>query len=61
MKAFAYMEDGHLPDPGGWLDQSAVLIDAFNIIRAERAAIDEEERRVHDAKAKAAESKMKRR
>lgn len=42
-RAYAHYESsGVLPDPGGLWDQAASLIDAFDIIGAERALLEEE-------------------
>ncbi len=52
MHAYQWSEKGVLPGPGGWTDQSAILLDAFSVIGSERYCIAESERRSREAKAK---------
>ena len=46
------VECGHLPGPGGWLDQPAVFIAAWNVIAAEKARIAEAKRKTAEQKAR---------
>jgi len=35
LRAFQFYRNGYLPNTGGWIDQSAKLIDAFEVIEKE--------------------------
>jgi hypothetical protein len=37
IRAYNFYKNGFLPNAGGWLDQPAKLLDAFNIIDREAA------------------------
>ena len=43
IQAYNMYKNGFLPNQGGWLDQSAKLIDAFTIIDREAARMAKEE------------------
>lgn len=47
IRAFGFYKDGFLPNPGGWLNQPAKLMDVFLIIDSEidKMAHDEAEKR----------------
>lgn len=40
LKAFNFYERGYLPNPGAWLEQSAKMLDAFEVIEKERRAME---------------------
>lgn len=42
MRAYKLMKDGHLPVPGGMLDQSRCFMRWVGVIDSERGAIEEE-------------------
>jgi len=43
IQAYNFYKNGFLPNAGGWLDQPAKLLDAFNIIDREAAKMMREE------------------
>ena len=47
IRAYGFYKDGFLPNPGGWLNQPAKLLDAFSIIDSEieKMAREEAEKR----------------
>ena len=45
LRAFNFYERGYLPNPGGWIHQSAKMLDAFEVIEKERRAIEIEKER----------------
>jgi len=49
LRAYGFYQQGFLPRAGGWLDQSAKLLDAFTVIDAEiqTMADEEQERQRH--------------
>ncbi len=61
LRAYSMVELGILPDPGGWVDQSAALIDAFDLIRAERGRVQQEEERAVKARQRQAQTRGSRR
>jgi hypothetical protein len=40
LRAFQFYRNGYLPNTGGWIDQSAKLIDAFEVIEKELHSIE---------------------
>ena len=45
IRAFNFYEHGYLPNPGGWIYQSAKMLDAFEVIEKERRAMEIEKER----------------
>jgi len=46
LRAFQFYKQGYLPNEGSWLDQSAKMLDAFEVIEKELQAIElEKEKR----------------
>ena len=45
IRAFNFYERGYLPNPGGWIEQSAKLLDAFEVIEKELKKIEAEKMR----------------
>jgi len=45
IRAFNFYELGYLPNAGGWLDQPAKMLDAFEVITKELKKIEEEKMR----------------
>jgi len=45
IRAFNFYERGYLPNTGGWLDQPAKLLDAFEVIARELKKIEAEKLR----------------
>lgn len=54
------VEFGHLPGPGGWLNQPAVFVAAWNVIQSEKARIDSAKRKTAENRAAAARATAKR-
>jgi hypothetical protein len=42
IRAFNFYRQGYLPNPGAWLEQSAKMLDAFEVIEKELQAIETE-------------------
>ena len=40
LRAFQFYKEGYLPNAGGWIDQSAKMIDAFEVIEKELQSIE---------------------
>ena len=45
IRAFNFYELGYLPNTGGWLDQPAKMLDAFEVITKELKKIEDEKSR----------------
>ena len=45
IRAFNFYRLGYLPNTGGWIEQSAKLLDAFEVIEKELKAIETEKTR----------------
>lgn len=45
LRAFNFYERGYLPNQGGWIEQSAKMLDAFEVIEKERRSIEIEKER----------------
>jgi len=45
LRAFNFYKAGFLPNPGGWLDQPAKLLDAFDAIERELNEVEAEKER----------------
>lgn len=43
IRAYNFFQKGYLPNPGGWMDQPAKLIEAIELIETQVQRIDEEE------------------
>lgn len=43
VRVYNFFQKGYLPNPGGWLDQPAKLIEAIEFIETEMQRIDREE------------------
>lgn len=48
IRAFQFYKQGFLPNQGGWVDQSAKMIDAFEIIEKELQAIEVDRQKRRD-------------
>jgi hypothetical protein len=42
LRAFNFCERGFLPNPGGWMEQPAKMLDAFDVIEKELKKIETE-------------------
>jgi len=45
LRAFNFYRQGYLPNQGGWIEQSAKMLDAFEVIEKELQAIEIEKQR----------------
>jgi len=48
LRAFQFFRQGYLPNAGGWIDQSAKMLDAFELIEKELQEIELERERKRD-------------
>jgi len=48
IRAFQFYRQGYLPNAGGWIDQSAKMLDAFEVIEKELQTIEQEMQKRRD-------------
>ena len=53
IRAYRDYKNGILPDPGGMYDQSSIFVDMIQVVDAELAALQAEERKTAKAKSSA--------